>query len=104
MFVDPELLNSGANEARRASAHAQEGADDLARGLLLSGMFGDFAAAGAFHDAVRFTHTQHVKGLHAHQETLTVVGAKAEHAAAEFMAMDENNAAKLRAAQCNSNT
>jgi hypothetical protein len=104
MFVDPELLNSGANEAHRASAHAQEGSGHLTRVPLLPGLFGDFAAAEAFHDAVRFTHLQHVRGLHAHQEALTVVGAKAEHAAAEFTAVDGNNAAKLLAAQCNSNT
>ncbi len=103
MFVDPELLNSGASETHRASAHAKEGADHLARGLLLSGMFGDFSAGQMFHAAVVFTRTRHVRGLNTHQEALTAVGTKAEQAAAEFMAMDENNAAKLRAAQCISN-
>lgn len=104
MFVDPELLDSGVNETHRASAHAEEGAEHLARGLLLSGMFGDFGAGEMFHAAVSSARTRHVRGLNAHQEALTMVAAKAEHAASEFMALDENNAAKLRAAQCNSNT
>ncbi len=65
MLVDPELLDSGANEAHRASAHAQEAAGHLTRVPLLSGLFGDFAAAEAFHDAVRFMRTQHVRDLHA---------------------------------------
>ena len=45
MFVDTGLLHSGANESHRAGGHAQEGADRLSRGPLMSGMFGEFAAA-----------------------------------------------------------
>ena len=104
MFVDTELLHSGGNESHRAGGHAQDGADNLARGPLVSGMFGDFAAADAFHEAVTAAHAQHVKNLQAHQETLTAVGSKAHHAAKGFTTMDTHNAAELRAVRPSSDT
>jgi hypothetical protein len=104
MFVDPRLLNSGANASHRAGGHAKDGADHLSRGPLVPGMFGDFVAAEVFHDAVSLAHTQQVRGLQAHQQALTVIGRKAERAAAEFTDMDESNAAKLRAVGCGSDT
>ncbi|MFZ1179084.1 MAG: DUF2563 family protein [Mycobacterium sp.] len=97
MFVDTGLLRSGGNESHRAGGHAQEGADHLSAGPLGSGMFGKFAAADAFHEAVTSAHTRHVKTLQGHQETLTEVGRKAHYAATEFTDMDEDNAAELRA-------
>lgn len=97
MFVDPELLHSGANESRRAAGQARAGADHLARGPLMAGMFGDFAAADEFHEAVTSAHGQHARTLQAQQEALTSVGSKAHHAAREFVAMDERNASELRA-------
>ncbi len=104
VFVDPALLHSGAKESHRAGEQAQGGADQLARGPLGSGMFGDFAAADAFHEAVSAAHAQHVKTLQAHQEVLTSVGSKAHYAAREFTAMDERNAAQLRAVRGTSAT
>ena len=97
MFVDTGLLHSGGNESHRAGGHAQDGANQLSRGPLMSGMFGEFAAAEAFHGAVTSAHTQHVKNLQGHQETLTQLGRKAHFAATEFTHMDERNAADLRA-------
>lgn len=97
MFVDTGLLHSGADESHRAGGHAQEGADRLSRGPLMSGMFGEFAAAEEFHDAVRSAHTEHVKTLQAHQEALTAVGSKAHLAANGFADMDARNAAAERA-------
>jgi Protein of unknown function (DUF2563) len=97
MFVDTELLHSGGNQSHRAGGHAQDGADHLARGPLASGMFGDFAAADSFHEAVTTAHAQHVKSLQAHRETLTSVGKKAHVAAKGFKDMDSHNAAELRA-------
>lgn len=96
MFVDTDLLHSGGNESHRAGGHAQEGADQLARGSLASGMFGDFAAADSFHEAVTTAHTQHVQNLQGHKETLTGVGAKAHYAARGFTSMDEHNAGEMR--------
>ena len=97
MFVDPDLLHSGANESHRAGGHAQDGADRLSRGRLMSGMFGEFAAAEAFHDAVRSAHAQHVKTLQFHQEALTAVGSNAHRAATAFGVMEARNAAEERA-------
>lgn len=97
MFVDTELLRSGGNESYRAGSHAHEGAERLARGPLMSGMFGDFPAAEEFHDAVRSAHAQHVKTLQAHQEALSAVGTKAHRAATGFTEMDARNAAAERA-------
>jgi Protein of unknown function (DUF2563) len=102
MFVDTGLLHSGGNESHRAGGHAQEGADRLSRGPLMSGMFGQFDAAEAFHGAVSTSHAQHVRNLQAHQEVLTSVGAKAHLTAKGFREMDERNAAEERAVRWNS--
>lgn len=104
MFVDTGRLHSGADQSHRAAGYAHDGADQLSRGALSSGMFGDFAAAEVYHEAVSSTHAWHVDRLQAHYQTLTAVGHKAHQAAAEFTEMDELNAAKLAAVQCNSNT
>lgn len=103
MFVDTALLHSGGNESHRAGGHAQEGADQLARGPLASGMFGDFAAADAFHEAVTTAHTQHVQNLRGHKQTLTDVGAKAHYAAKGFTSMDQQNAGELKAVRPSAN-
>ncbi|WAC92252.1 DUF2563 family protein [Mycobacterium sp. Aquia_213] len=104
MFVDPGLLHSGGDQSRRAGGHAREGADQLSRGPLLPGMFGQYAAAEEFHEAVGVAHGDHVRALRAHEEALTAVGGKAHRAAAGFTDMEERNAAKLRTVRCNSAT
>ncbi|KAA1249429.1 DUF2563 family protein [Mycobacterium simiae] len=104
MFVDAGLLHSGSSDSQRAGEHAQDGAGHLCRGPVMSGMFGGFAAAEAFHGAVTAAHSQHVKSLQAHQQVLTAVGGNACRAAAEFTDMDQHNAAALRAVRCSSDT
>ncbi|OBA59476.1 hypothetical protein A5647_17695 [Mycobacterium sp. 1100029.7] len=104
MFVDTGLLHSGGNQSHRAGGHAQEGADQLARGPLSSGMFGEFAAAEEFHGAVSESHGAHVRSLQNHQEALTAIGGKAHHAATGFKQDDERNASWLRNVGCTSNT
>ncbi len=104
MFVDTDLLHSGAEQSHRAGGHAQDGADQLARAPLASDMFGSFPAAETFHDAVSVAHGQHVKNLQAHQETLTGVGHNAHHAANGFANMDDRNAARERAVRWTSDT
>ncbi|BBX43282.1 DUF2563 family protein [Mycobacterium simiae] len=104
MFVDTELLHSGGNQSHRAGGHAQDAADRLSRGPLMSGMFGGFAAAEAFHEAVSVAHGQHVSGLQSHGEALTSIGGKAHRAATGFTDMEEHNTAELRAVRCNSAT
>src|ERR1700679_1703103 len=104
MFVDRDLLNAGATESHRAGAHARTGADQLARGPLVEAMFGDFAAAEAFHDEVSRAHGHHVRGLQASHEGLATIGSKAQRAVFQFTDMDESNAAELRAVRCDSDT
>jgi Protein of unknown function (DUF2563) len=104
MFVDTGLLHSGGNQSHRAGGHAQEGADQLSRGPLSAGMFGEFSAAEAFHGAVGEAHGKHVRALQAHQQVLTAVGGNAHRAAAAFTHDDERNAAMLRNVECSSNT
>jgi hypothetical protein len=104
MFVDTGLLHSGANVSYEAGGHAQHGADQLSHQPLLAGMFGDFAAAHGFHEAVSSAHAQHVRNLQTQHQTLTALAAKAHRAAAEFTRMDERNAAELRAVRCSSDT
>ena len=98
MFVHTGLLHSGANESHHAGGHAQDAANHLSRGPLLSGMFGGFPAAEAFHDAVSAAHATHVRTLQAHQEALTAIGGKVHRAAKEFTNMEECNAARCSSA------
>lgn len=101
MFVDAGLLHSGAIECHRAGGHAQNAANQLARGPLLAGMFGEFWAARTFQDAVMVAHTRHARNLRTHQEILVAVGDQAHRASAEFTGMEERNTAQLRMARCN---
>lgn len=70
----------------------------------MSGMFGDFDAADAFHEAVSLAHGKHVKNLRAHAQTLTSIGGKAHQAAAVFTDTEAHSSADLRAVYGNSAT
>ncbi len=96
MFVDSALLHSGAAESHRASEHAQNGASHLSGTAPVAGMFGSFAAADDFHDAVSAAHAYHVKTLQNHQQILNDVGAKTHHVAHSFTATEDNNTKVLR--------
>ncbi|UQX10786.1 DUF2563 family protein [Candidatus Mycobacterium methanotrophicum] len=61
MFVNTAQLHSGAAQSFRASEHAQDGASHLSAAAPVAGMFGSFADAEAFHDAVSSAHAHHVK-------------------------------------------
>jgi Protein of unknown function (DUF2563) len=67
-------------------------------------MFGDFAAAHEFHQAVTQAHAHHTTRLRAHQETLSNIGDKARTAATAFTDMEERNELKLEAVRCNLKT
>jgi Protein of unknown function (DUF2563) len=96
MFVDTAMLHSGATESHRASEHAQDGANHLSAAGPVAGMFGSFAAADDFHDAVSAAHHHHVKTLQNHQQKLNEVGAKTHQVAYSFSATEDNNAKVLR--------
>ncbi|MBY0442913.1 MAG: DUF2563 family protein [Mycobacteriaceae bacterium] len=100
MFVDTGMLRSGAHLCHRASDHAQDGAAQLARGPLFSGMFGQFGAAETFHEALVAAHAEHVRSAQNHHEVLTTLGGKAHHTSAEFTNMEERNATQLRMTRC----
>ena len=104
MDVDTELLHSGGNASHRASGHAEQAAGHLSRGPLTPGMFGEFAAAESFHEAVTSARAEHLKTLQAQHETLTTIGKNAHTAANGFTDMEERNAAELRAVRHNSTT
>jgi hypothetical protein len=102
MFVDTGLLHAGANDSHRAGLHADDGANHLAGTSPVAGMFGDFAAAHEFHEAVTQAHAHHTARLRAHQQVLSDVGDKARTAATDFSQMEDHNAATLRAVRRNS--
>ncbi len=96
MLVDAEMLHSGGDESHRAGEHAHDGAGQLSRVPLTAGMFGDFAAADTFHDAISSAHTRHVNALQTHHGTLEKVGDKARRAAYGFADTEDTNAKALR--------
>jgi hypothetical protein len=104
MIVDITGLHSGAATSYGAARHAHEGAERLRRANLPAGVFGDFAAADGYHDAVSRAHDRHLHTMRYHQAGLGALGDKAHHAAAAFAEMEEQNASALRAFRCNWNT
>ncbi|MDT0488812.1 DUF2563 family protein, partial [Streptomyces doebereineriae] len=63
MFVDSEILRCGAEFSRSAGAVAQQGSDRLAAAQLSPKIFGDFAKAEEFHNAVCHAHETHVTAM-----------------------------------------
>jgi hypothetical protein len=95
MFVDPAEMRAGANTSYHAAERANDGAAHLSRSTVTSGIFGDFAAAHAFHEAVTAAHTRHTKLLAKHSEVLEQLGVNAHKAASRFAEMDDQNAEQL---------
>jgi hypothetical protein len=89
------MLHSGATDSGRAGGHAQTGRDRLAAAPQVAGMFGDFGAAHAFHETVIESHSHHVETLGRHREFLGGIGQQAHHAATDFTAMENRNAAVM---------
>lgn len=104
VFVDPTMLTAGATHSHSAAGHAQKGAALLDRNAVTAGIFGGFAAADVYHQAISTRHNDHVTTLDDHRRILTDVADKAHHARRAFIGIDQYNAAKLRAVQCNSAT
>lgn len=100
MFVDTGMLHAGAADSHRAGAHADDGANHLASTSPVAGMFGDFAAAHDFHDAVSAAHAQHTATLRGHATTLNDVGVQAGTAATEFTETEDRNTAAMDAVGC----
>jgi hypothetical protein len=96
MRVDTGQLHLGAVDSFRASEHAQAGANHLSGAPPTAGMFGDFAAADDFHEAISAAHAQHAASLHSHHQNLNDVGAWAHRAGSSFSETDERNTSELR--------
>jgi hypothetical protein len=96
MRVKIDGLHSGAAHSDTASEHAQDSSKHLSGGQLGAGMFGDFAAADSFHEAMSAAHAHHVATAEAHHKVLNSVGNRARAVANAFTTMDRNNAAELR--------
>jgi hypothetical protein len=96
MWVEPDLLHSGADMTRKAGERALSGAETLADAWLLRGMFGDFGDAHAFHGRVKNHHGEQVAVMHQHHQVLTNIADKAHVAANGFTSVDKDNAAGIR--------
>lgn len=100
MFVDPALLDCGAQDSHSAAAHAHAGAARLSQLSVAGGVFGSFAAADVFHRALSTAHADHIGALHGHRRALSDVADKAQQARRAFLDMDEHNATELSAVRC----
>ncbi|WP_099023665.1 DUF2563 family protein [Mycolicibacterium palauense] len=100
MFVDVEEMRAGAAKSYNAAWLAMEGADNLSRARVTSGIFGGFADAESFQSALSGAHTQHVARLRHHENRLGVLGDKAHTTASAFVDMEERNAEALRTVLC----
>lgn len=96
MQVDVDEMRSGANRSYNAAWLAMEGADRLAQGSVVAGIFGDFGAAETLCGALADAHTAHVQRLRDQENQLGVLGDKAHTTASAFVAMEERNAEALR--------
>jgi hypothetical protein len=64
MWVEPDVLEDGADVSRNAGKIALSGADALEQAPIPAAMFGDFDAAHAFHSKLTAGHQSHVQGAH----------------------------------------
>jgi hypothetical protein len=99
MEVDPTHLYAGADRCVDAAGTALAAAGKLAAEKSTAGLFGDFAEAHAFHEAVSAAHHDHVERLHGQHRALTDISDKGRWAADEFTARDVSSADSLRVAE-----
>jgi len=96
VHVDIDEMRSGANRSYTAAGLAMDGASELGRVRVGSGIFGNFAAADDFHGALSEAHRNHVDRLRDHERRLGVLGDKGHTAASAFTDMEQRNAEALR--------
>lgn len=99
MEVDPAHLHAGADRSMDAADTALTGAGKLEGKPPTAGIFGDFAAAHAFHEALSSAHQAHVERLRDHHRALTDVSDKSRAAANRFITQDVASADSLRTAE-----
>src|SRR5690349_21406017 len=74
--VDSGLLRSGSDSSGFAGAAARKAANRLTEASLPQGIFGEFAAAQAFHSAVSTARDGHVQRSQDHHARLTDIESK----------------------------
>lgn len=99
MEVDTTHLHAGAERCSDAAQTALTAAGKLAAKQPTAGMFGDFAEAHAFHEAVSAAHQDHIEQLNGHHRALTDIGDKSRTGADTFTARDASSADSLQAAE-----
>ncbi len=99
MEVDIAHLHAGADRCGDAARMAQAAADKLAGKQPTAGMFGDFAEAHEFHQAIVAAHQGHIELLNGHHRGLADISDKSRSAAHEFTAGDASAADSLRAGE-----
>ncbi|WP_232000767.1 DUF2563 family protein [Mycobacterium kyorinense] len=97
MEVDTAHLHAGADRCNDAGQTALAAAGKLAGKEPAAGMFGDFAEAHEFHEAVSAAHQSHIEQLHGHHSALGAISDESRSAAHEFTARDASTADALRA-------
>ena len=91
MWVEPELLSSGADVARSAGERVLGGAAALSETSIGSSIFGDFDAARSFHQRLGQHRTGQVNKMRDNHQTLTGVGDKAKTSSGWFAATERRN-------------
>ena len=94
--IDTDALRTGADRTYEAARLALQGADQLSRERVTSGIFGDFAAAASFGGALSQAHSKHMHRLREHQQRLGALGDDTHRTAAAFIEMEERNSRALR--------
>jgi hypothetical protein len=99
MFIDTASLRMGAGYSESAGALARRGADQFSSAPLPAGIFGDFAEAEQFHQALSHAQTNHSENMRGHHSALSKLADNATTAARVFTEEDEQSAAALEAAR-----
>lgn len=94
-----EEMRAGADRAYQAAAFADDAVQRLTADAGRPGIFGDFDAAHRFGGALSVAHSNHQQALRGHVGGLGALADAAQTTASAFTAMEQRNAAALRAAQ-----
>jgi hypothetical protein len=96
VFVDFDGLRSGANTSYTAADRAADGAARLARAGMATSIFGDFAEAKSFQQALSDAQSRHATLADQQCTSLGAIGDKAHVARSGFMDMEDRHTAQLK--------
>ncbi|CAN5617248.1 hypothetical protein BH10ACT9_BH10ACT9_56920 [soil metagenome] len=95
VFVDFDGLRSGATTSYTAADRAYDAAGRLTRAGIAAGMFGDFAEAQSFRQALSDAQKRHAELADKNCAALGTIGDNAHRARAGFLDMEQKNTARL---------